>query len=275
MKKILSVILAAIMILSIATVAFAATPTITTTVDKTSVVAGDVVTLTATVSANSNLCALTYQITYDTSAFSIVESSASTGGAFSSESYNTTSGLIKYLGASANGISGASKTMFTVKFKALKSSGTISVAVTEAYTANGVNENNVTSSVNSASAKTFTFSPSTSSSYISIRKPSRSTIRCKDGIILHVDDVKSYSSSYKIQWSASNSNFETTTLDDGKSLKIVSKSNGDTEFTATLCNASGSPIDTVSVTMTSKAGFFDKIGGFFRGLFGLTTIYAE
>ena len=48
-------------------------------------------------------------------------------------------------------------TFFTVQFKALKSNGTISVAVTEAYVVNGATgETNVTSAVNSASAKTFT-----------------------------------------------------------------------------------------------------------------------
>ena len=58
-------------------------------------------------------------------------------------------------------------------------------------------------------------------------------------------------------------------------MTIVSNSNGSTVFTATLYSSSGAELDSVSVEMTSKAGFFDKIGGFFRGLFGTTKIYAE
>ena len=52
-------------------------------------------------------------------------------------------------------------------------------------------------------------------------------------------------------------------------------SNGDTVFTATLYNSSNVELDSVTIKMTSKAGFFQKIGGFFRGLFGMTKIYAE
>jgi hypothetical protein len=271
MKKVLSIILAALMLLAMVPAVYAATPTISTTLNKSSVKAGDIVTLTAKVSANSNLCSLEYEIYYDTSAFQVVANSGSCKDVFEEESHNPTSGKIKYIGASANGISGSSKTFFTIQFKALKSNGTISVAVTEAYTANGTSETNVTSAVNSASAKTFTFA----GGYLSMRAPSKTTIRYKDGIVLHADTLKTLPSGSKIKWTASNGNFKTTVSTDGKSLTIVSDSKGDTVFTATLYNSSNVEIDSVSVEMTSKAGFFDKIGGFFRGLFGMTKIYAE
>lgn len=276
MKKVLSIILAVLMLFAIVPSVYAAsTPKITTTVDKTSVSKGDVVTLTAKVSSNSNLCALTYEISYDASAFEVVKNSEKCKGVFGAESYNTKSGLIKYLGASTDAISNASQTIFTVQFKALKSSGTISVAVTEAYTANGTSEINVTSAVNSASAKTFTFASALSSYYLSIRTPSRTSIRYKDGIVLHADANRTLPSGSKIKWSTNNSNFKTTASDDGKSLTIVSDSNGVTSITATLYSSSGAKLDSVTIEMTSKAGFFDKIGGFFRDLFGATKIYAE
>lgn len=271
MKKLLSVILAVLMLIAMVPAVYAATPTITASVDKTSVSAGDVVTLTAKVSANSNLCSLEYEVYYDTSAFQYVSGSVSCKGVFDYESHNETSGKIKFLGASTNGITGASKTLFTVRLKALKSSGTISVAVTEAYTANGLNETNVTSSVNSASAKTFTYT----AGYLKMRSPSETTIRYKDGIVLHADTLKALPSGSRIVWTASNNNFKITESSDGKSLTVVSNSNGDTTFTATLYSSKNVVLDSVSVELTSKAGFFDKIGGFFRGLFGLTKIYAE
>lgn len=271
MKKVLSVFLAALMLFAMVPAVCAATPAITTTVNKTSVSAGDIVTLTAKVPSNSKLCVLEYEIYYDTSAFQMVSNSGSCKGVFSSESYNSSSGKIKYTGSTATVISNSSQTFFTVQLKALKSSGTISVAVVEAYTANGTSEIDVTSAVNSASAKTFTFT----AGYLKMRAPSKTTIRYKDGIVLHADELKSRPANSRIEWTASNGNFKTTTSADDNNLTIVSNSNGDTVFTATLYNSSNAKLDSVTITMTSKAGFFDKIGGFFRGLFGMTKIYAE
>lgn len=276
MKKVLSVFLAALMLFAMIPVVYAAsTPTITTTVDRTSISEGDIVTLTAKVSSNSKLCALTYEISYDTSAFEVVENSEKCKGVFGVESYNTKSGLIRYLGASTNSINNSSQTIFTVKFKALKSTGKISVAVTEAYTQDGIDEIDVTSAVNSVSAKTFTFAADSSSYYLSIRTPSRTSIRYKDGIVLHADANRNLPNGSTIKWSTNNSNFKITASEDGKSLTIVSNSNGKTEITATLYSSSGAKLDSVTIEMTSKAGFFDIIGGFFRGLFGATKIYAE
>ena len=275
MKKILSVFLAALMLFAIVPTAFAAsTPVITTTVDKTSVAVGDVVTVTAKVSASSKLCALTYEINYDTSEFQVVSGSGSCKGVFGTESYNdATTGTVKYLGASVSSISNTSQSIFSIQFKALKTSGSISVKVTEAYTQNGVDEDDVTSAVNSASAKTFTFSASTSSYYIAIRTPSTTSIRYKDGIVLYCDSNRTLPSGSYIKWTTSNSNFKTTASTDGKSLTIVSNSNGTTEITATLYSSANVKLDSVTIEMTSKAGFFEKIGGFFRGLFGSTKIY--
>ena len=275
MKKILSVFLAALMLFAIVPTVFAAsTPVITTTVDKTSVVVGDVITVTAKVSSSSKLCALTYEIRYDSSAFQVVSNSGSCKGVFGTESYNASSaGTVRYLGASSTSISNTSQNIFSIQLKALKTSGTISAVVTEAYVQNGVNEDDVTSAVNSASAKTFTFEASSSSYYISIRTPSQTKIRYNDGIVLHADANRTLPSGSYIKWTTSNNNFKTTASSDGKSFTIVSNSNGTTEITATLYSSANVKLDSVTIEMTSKAGFFDKIGGFFRGLFGSTKIY--
>ncbi len=106
----------------------------------------------------------------------------------------------------------------------------------------------------------------------SIQTPSRTEIRCKDGIILHANLNGTYPEGTRIEWTASNGNFDKSVVDDN-SLKIISKDKGYTTFTATLYDADGNVLAQDSVEMYSKAGFFDKIGGFFRNLFGTTKIY--
>ena len=107
----------------------------------------------------------------------------------------------------------------------------------------------------------------------SIQEPSRTTIRHKDGIKLHANVEGTAPAGSYVEWTASNGKFKTEEINDGNSLKIVSDSNGKTTFTATLYSADGEALATDSIEMTSKAGFFDKIGSFFRSLFGGTKIY--
>ena len=106
----------------------------------------------------------------------------------------------------------------------------------------------------------------------SIQTPSRTTIRNKDGIILHTDVQGNAPAGSYVGWAWNNSKFDVEKNNDG-TLTIISENNGKTTFTATLYGADGNVLATDSIEMTSKAGFFDKIGGFFRSLFGSTTIY--
>ncbi len=74
MKKFASVILAVLVAFSMFSfVVSAAAPTLTMTADKTTVKAGDVVTVTVKLSEESGLGALTVDITYDAEAFKAVE----------------------------------------------------------------------------------------------------------------------------------------------------------------------------------------------------------
>lgn len=57
---------------------------------------------------------------------------------------------------------------------------------------------------------------------------------------------------------------------DGTTCKISPSSSGDTTFTATVYDADGNTVSADEQTMTSKAGFFQKIIAFFKKLFGLT-----
>ena len=105
----------------------------------------------------------------------------------------------------------------------------------------------------------------------SIQKPSRTEIRNKDGIILHANVEGTAPNGSYVRWESSNGYFDTSA--DGSNLKIIAKNKGYTTFTAILCDADGNELARDSVEMYSKSGFFDKIGGFFRSLFGTTKIY--
>lgn len=105
----------------------------------------------------------------------------------------------------------------------------------------------------------------------SIQSPSRTEIRNKDGIILHANvDGTAPNGSY-VKWESNNSNFDKSA--DGSNLKIIAKNKGWTTFTAILYDVNGKELARDSVEMYSKSGFFDKIGGFFRSLFGTTKVY--
>ena len=105
----------------------------------------------------------------------------------------------------------------------------------------------------------------------SIQEPSRTEIRNKDGIILHANVEGNAPAGSYVRWESSNGNFDKSA--DGSNLKIVAKNKGWTTFTAILCDADGNELARDTVDMYSKSGFFDKIGGFFRGLFGMTKIH--
>ena len=104
-----------------------------------------------------------------------------------------------------------------------------------------------------------------------IRNPSTTTISYGDSIILNADTNEVLPIGWKIYWTASNNNFGYKT--NGTTCTISPEKSGDTTFTATLHDANGNPVSTDEQTMTSKAGFFDKIIAFFKGLFGLSKTY--
>lgn len=279
MKKFLSILIVAIMLFTmIPTTAFAASataPKITATADKTTVAVGDTVTVTVKVPANSNLVAFTYFLNYDSSYFQVV--SQKTTGVFSYElTDKATAGTFKYIGTTSDVVTDAG-TLFTVQFKVLKTGGKITCDVREAYVLSGNDDVNVTSSCASISTKSLTFKASTPAiiDYFEIQTPSTKSISYKNGIVLHVNQKKSIPSTAEYRWSADNENFKMTVSADGKSCEIISNASGDTTFTVELVSATGIVLDSDTVVMTSKAGFFDKIIAFFRSIFGGAKILPE
>ena len=108
---------------------------------------------------------------------------------------------------------------------------------------------------------------------ISIQTPSRTEIRHNDGIFLHANVEGELPEGAIIEWSVNNNNFDGGYTEDGMQCLLISKNNGYTVITVTIYDTDENVISEDSIEMRSKAGFFDKIGGFFRSLFGSTTIY--
>ena len=106
-----------------------------------------------------------------------------------------------------------------------------------------------------------------------IKEPSRTTIRNRDGIILHVNPQFLMPKGSYIVWKYKNSNFDVEEADNGMKLIATAKNKGWTVFTATLYDVDGNVLATDSVELYSKSGLFDKVSGFFRKLFGATKIY--
>lgn len=109
---------------------------------------------------------------------------------------------------------------------------------------------------------------------IIIRNPSVTTINYGDAIVLHAE-VKNLPSGAKVQWSADNNSFVLTVSEDGKTCKITPDSSGDTVIKAEIIDKNGKSLSSDIQTMKSKAGFFQKIIAFFKGIFGLNKTYTE
>ncbi len=107
---------------------------------------------------------------------------------------------------------------------------------------------------------------------VSIQTPSLTTIRCKDGIVLHANVEGNLPQGTRIVWSTDNDYFKTEQIDEN-SYQIISNSKGYTTVTVSIVDADDNILASDSIEMYSKAGFFDKLGGFFRSIFGSTKIY--
>ncbi|MBR5246188.1 MAG: hypothetical protein IKV25_02305 [Clostridia bacterium] len=278
MKKVLSVLLATIMLFAvIPTTAFAGSildveipaPAIIASADRTSVDVGDIVTVTVEVPVDSNLVDLTYVLNYDTAYFRMIEDSASLNGVFSTEMSNDQiEGEFKYSGTTGTPVTEAG-TLFTIQFVILQTGGRITFGIKEARVLSGNRVVNVTATSILASTMLITFRAASEASknYFDIQTPSTTTIDYNDGIILHVVAKKIPPfGAYYYRWSANNDNFKLTPSELGTSCEIVSVRNGDTVITVELVNAFGEVIDSETITMTSKAGFFDMIVWFFEFL---------
>ena len=279
MKKVLSVFLSVLMILEIIpTAAFAGSvldidipaPAIIATADRTSVDIGDIVTVTVEVPVDSNLVDLTYVLNYDTAYFRMIDNSVSLNGVFASEICNEQiAGEFKYVGTSGTPVTKASK-LFTIQFVILQTGGRITFNIKEARVQSSGRVVSVTASTILASTKLITFRAASEASknYFDIITPASTTVSYKESTTLLIEQKKLPPlGAFYYRWSSSNENFTLKQSELGLSCEITSVKNGDSVITVELVNALGEVVDSESITMTSKAGFFDIIIWFFKNLF--------
>ena len=111
-----------------------------------------------------------------------------------------------------------------------------------------------------------------------IREPKTKSINCKDGVLIR-PNFAVIPEGATVEWTASNGCFNVSVDAEGN-LKAISNSSGDTTFTAKVKLEDGTYMTDMygnevvsTTTVKSNAGFFQKIIGFFKGLFGLTKIH--
>ena len=104
--------------------------------------------------------------------------------------------------------------------------------------------------------------------------PTQTTISYGDSIVIHIDPSKIPAGGY-VEWYPSNGNFSYSVSADGTTCTIFPSKSGNTTFTAIVYDAEGNVVSADTQTMTSKAGFFDKIIAFFKKLFGLTKVIPQ
>ncbi len=146
MKKISSVILAVMVLLSMFTFATSAinVPEITMTADKTTAAVGEVITVTVSTSKKSKLCAFSADMNFPADKFEVVSAEAASGDM---SSVQTDDNRVRFALISASNISDDATTLFTVKLKVKASGGRISLNVIEAYCLDNGKEVNVTDGV--------------------------------------------------------------------------------------------------------------------------------
>ncbi len=136
---------------------------------------------------------------------------------------------------------------------------------------------NSTGPVDSGSTETPDNTPDYDSSVTDtylVPTPTETIINYGDSIVLHIDPSK-IPEGGKAEWYAGNGNFSYSVSSDGTTCTITPDKKGDTTFTALIYDAEGNIVSADEQTMTSKAGFFDKIIAFFKKLFGLAKTIPE
>ncbi len=116
---------------------------------------------------------------------------------------------------------------------------------------------------------------------VEIKKPTVSAINFGDTLILHADATSLPEGVY-YEWSVEGTGVKIAPSEDGETCAVTSTGNGDFKVTVKLVDENGEEIidengDSIegSVTLVSKAGFFQKLISFFKNLFGVNRIIAK
>ena len=141
MKRFFSIALAFLMLIVCFIPSYAADSKLSVSADKTTADVGDTITVKVSISANSGLSGLDFNLNYDTSCFQYV--SSSTSSLFEMPVINdSVSGKVRFSGISSGVVTSAGE-LLTVKFKVLKTEGKLSVTFIEACDGDNNPVNNV------------------------------------------------------------------------------------------------------------------------------------
>lgn len=130
MKKIVSILTVLALVCLCAVPAFAVNTTaaLTLSVDKTTANVGDVVTVTVSLSENSNLGGLQFNLEYDTAAFEYVADSAAYERVFDMTVIHTLDSALRFVASSMEKAT-AGGTIMTAQFRVLKPSSALSLNI--------------------------------------------------------------------------------------------------------------------------------------------------
>ncbi len=134
MKRVFSFLLIVAILCSLTVPCFAANPTVS--VKAPNAIAGETITVTVNLSANSGLAGLQFAVNFNSADFQLVSGSAGASGLFSAIPVEKTNS-VEYAGVSVNPVN-AGGTVLTFKLKVLKTGGKISINIIDAI--NGDNQ---------------------------------------------------------------------------------------------------------------------------------------
>lgn len=131
MKKLLRCLFAVLILFINVIPCFAANPTLSISSNDYTIAVGDEITVSVSLSSGSNLSTLTFNVYYNTSQFEYIAGSASAGLFDMSEFNVINGGTVSFACASSDKVT-TGGTVASMKFRALTTSGKISVSVVEA-----------------------------------------------------------------------------------------------------------------------------------------------
>lgn len=113
---------------------------------------------------------------------------------------------------------------------------------------------------------------------IEISRTSTAKINYGETLVLTLEEVE-IPEGYAIEWFVEGIGVSTAVSEDGAECRVTSIANGNPTITAKLVDESGEPATNTSneeiadkITITSKAGFWQKFISFFKNLFGMNRI---
>lgn len=158
MKKIVSILTVLALVCLCAVPAFAVdtTAALTLSADKTTANVGDVITVTVSISQNSNLDALQFNLEYDTAAFAYVADTAAYEHIFDLAYINDgMTGALRFVASSADKAT-AGGTLMTAQFRVLKPANALNLNIDLASDGTTLDGEDVTAQVVANSSKSLT-----------------------------------------------------------------------------------------------------------------------